>query len=60
MQEFKKINSYLLENNLVSQLNPFNKLVLGDTFKVQLSILFFEVLKNLGLLPIFAKIYCKG
>lgn len=60
MQEFKKINSYLLEKNLVSQLNPFNKQVSGDTFKVQLSILFFEVLKNLGLLPIFAKIYCKG
>lgn len=60
MKEFEKINTYLLENNLVSRLNPFNKLVSGDAFTVQISIFFFEMMKNLGLLPIFAKIYCKG
>ncbi|VEE12017.1 glycosyltransferase [Streptococcus anginosus] len=58
--QYNQIKNWLNKENLVTNLNPLSKEITGERFQTTISILMFEILEHLRLVPIFAKIYCKG
>ncbi|WP_174721136.1 glycosyltransferase family 2 protein [Streptococcus periodonticum] len=61
-QEFvyhhKRIKTWLEDKKLVSRLSPLSRKVQGERLQTKISLLIFLTLEKLGLVPLFAKIYC--
>ena len=53
-------SQWLKENKLISTISPLSKKVQGERFQTKISLIVFLSLEKLRLVPLFAKIYCKG
>ena len=58
VRQYRRIKDWLKEKNLISSLSPLSKKVEGERFQTKISLLVFLTLERLGLVPLFAKIYC--
>ena len=55
-----RIKEWLKENKLISTISPLSKKVQGERFQTKISLIVFLSIEKLRLVPLFAKIYCKG
>lgn len=60
IHQYIKIKEWLKENELISTISPLSKKVQGERFQTKISLIVFLSLEKLRLVPLFAKIYCKG
>ena len=60
IHQYIRIKKWLKENKLISTISPLSKKVKGERFQTKISLLVFLSLEKLRLIPLFAKIYCKG
>lgn len=60
IQQYIRIKEWLKENKLISTISPLSKKVQGERFQTKISLIVFLSLEKLRLVPLFAKIYCKG
>lgn len=60
IHQYIRIKKWLKENELISTISPLSKRVQGERFQTRLSLIVFLSLEKLRLIPLFAKIYCKG
>ncbi|WP_314482204.1 glycosyltransferase [Streptococcus cristatus] len=60
IHQYIKIKEWLKENELISMISPLSKKVQGERFQTKISLIVFLSLEKLRLVPLFAKIYCKG
>ena len=60
IQQYIRIKEWLKENELISTISPLSKKVQGERFQTKISLIVFLSLEKLRLVPLFAKIYCKG
>lgn len=60
IHQYIRIKEWLKENKLISTISPLSKKVQGERFQTKISLIVFLSLEKLRLVPLFAKIYCKG
>ena len=60
IHQYIRIKEWLKENKLISTISPLSKKVQGERFQTKISLIVFLSLEKLKLVPLFAKIYCKG
>lgn len=60
IHQYIRIKEWLKENKLISTISPLSKKVQGERFQTKISLIVFLSLEKLRLIPLFAKIYCKG
>ena len=60
IHQYIRIKEWLKENELISTISPLSKKVQGERFQTKISLIVFLSLEKLRLVPLFAKIYCKG
>ena len=60
IHQYIRIKEWLKENALISTISPLSKKVQGERFQTKISLIVFLSLEKLRLVPLFAKIYCKG
>ena len=60
IHQYIRIKEWLKENKLISTISPLSKKVQGERFQTKISLIVFMSLEKLRLVPLFAKIYCKG
>ena len=60
IHQYIRIKKWLKENKLISTISPLSKKVKGERFQTKISLIVFLSLEKLRLIPLFAKIYCKG
>ena len=60
IQQYIRIKEWLKENKLISTISPLSKKVQGERFQTKISLIVFLSIEKLRLVPLFAKIYCKG
>ena len=60
IHQYIRIKEWLKENKLISTISPLSKKVLGERFQTKISLIVFLSIEKLRLVPLFAKIYCKG
>ena len=60
IHQYIRIKEWLKENKLISTISPLSKKVQGERFQTRISLIVFLSLEKLRLVPLFAKIYCKG
>ena len=60
IHQYIRIKEWLKENKLISTISPLSKKVQGERFQTKISLIVFLSIEKLRLVPLFAKIYCKG
>ena len=60
IHQYIRIKEWLKENELISTISPLSKKVQGERFQTKISLIVFLSIEKLRLVPLFAKIYCKG
>lgn len=59
MDEYKKISEWNRKHNIKMNIFLFSSKLSGERFSVRCSVLVFTIIKKLGLMKVFSKIYCK-
>lgn len=60
MKQYKQVKQWIQKEDLDSQLTPLSREIKGERFGTALSVLVFRAIERLGLVPLFAKLYCRG
>lgn len=60
IEEYNRIIDWIQKEDLSSSLTVFNKKLRSEPLKTRLIIFTFDLINKLGLLPLFAKLYCIG
>lgn len=60
LRQYKEINDWIRINGMKSTLSVFDREIRDERFMVKLAIFTMNLIEKLGLLKLFAKLYCKG
>ena len=60
LRQYKEINDWVKINGMKSTLSVFNREIRDERLMVKLAIFTMNLIEKVGLLKLFAKLYCKG
>lgn len=60
LRQYKEINDWVKINGMKSTLSVFNREIRDERLMVKLAIFTMNLIEKVGLLKLFANLYCKG
>lgn len=60
LEEYSRVKKWFINHNFQKSMSPFDERLVDEGLVTRLVIFVFQFIECLGLVPLFAKLYCKG